>query len=383
MLSALLAPLRRAFPRVKPAAPRGPRRFRPRLAELEGRDVPTAGLYGLDGNHTVTEGGDLLFKVIVAGKDPDGGTVNFTVTRNSGSGPDFTGPMTGSVTFARLDCNPKPIRFHTNDDKFDEDTETFTVTLTGATRGGTIYEPAASATGEILDNDDPPYVIITGPELVSESVGRLNHYARLSVPSEKEVTVFYQAEALASETMHVGTDLAAPAGKLVFAPSDSPTSLPIHVGVVDDDIVEPAERFAVQVTAATNAGINPVYSFDATTVRDNDRPKIAVFAATTTMEGSDVTPTFMLLNAAEVPVTIHYWTRGQTARSGTDYTGVDATLTFNGTQFEQAPVTIKVADNEVRGPVAKSFLFNFSCPGAVFVGRTAQTTITILDDDGE
>src|SRR5262249_39787522 len=83
-------------------------------------------------------------------QDPQ--TVNYTVSLGTASASDISGALTGTVSFA-AGVTTQTITVGTVPDTIDENNETVTVTLSGASGTETPVIGTAAATGTIIDND--------------------------------------------------------------------------------------------------------------------------------------------------------------------------------------------------------------------------------------
>ena len=97
----------------------------------------------------------------------------------------------GRLTFAAGETSGT-ISVRVRDDALDEADETFTVILSAPKNarfdGGTV-----SATGTIIDNDDPPALTIADAS-AKESAGEIAFRVSLDAPSGREVAVSYRTE---------------------------------------------------------------------------------------------------------------------------------------------------------------------------------------------
>ena len=141
--------------------------------------------------------------------------------------------------------------------------------------GGVIGSPA-SAVGTITDNDNPPEVSIADASAAESSSVRFA--VTLSAASRKTVSITASTAASSplsaagvavcaatdgSEDYQTGSTL------LTFAPNTTTDS--VTVTVCDDAATESNETFAVTLTGAANATINPSSGNAAGTILDNDR----------------------------------------------------------------------------------------------------------------
>ena len=118
---------------------------------------------------------------------PEGWTLDYSISDGTTSAADFTGATTGSVGVAEGDTS-KTITLQTSDDSLDEESETFTLSVTRDATAG-----PNTATGTINDDaDGPPSTVSVTDVEVSEGAGTANFTVQLSGPSGKDITVGYQ-----------------------------------------------------------------------------------------------------------------------------------------------------------------------------------------------
>jgi GH18 family chitinase len=188
-----------------------------------------------------------LFPVTLSGPAPASVTVNYATANGTAvAGSDYTA-TSGTLTFAPGESS-KTVAVTVLGDLSIEADEAFTVTLSGAT-GAAISRSVA--TGAIR-NDDFPSVSI-GDASVTEGDGGTSNVvftATLSAPTPQTVSVTY---ATANGTAIAGSDYAATAGNMTFAPGT--TSQVLAVAVTGDTLGEPSETFVVNLSSPVNATI--------------------------------------------------------------------------------------------------------------------------------
>jgi len=190
-------------------------------------------------------------------------TANGTATASA----DYTavGPIT--LTFAP-GVTSQTLTVPVFGDIADEPNETFTVTLSGASNAtiGT-----GQGAGTIMDDDDAlPELGIGDVRIVEGDAGTVNaaFTVSLSTASPQTVTVVLQT---ANGTATAGSDYAAVGPITVTVTFAAGTvSRTVVILVIGDTALEPDETFAVNLTAATNAGI--IRAQGVGTILDDDTP---------------------------------------------------------------------------------------------------------------
>ena len=143
------------------------------------------------GDAEAAEGGDVRFTVRLSpasGKEVTVGVRTSIAGTDTATTTDFTATTT-TLTFAPGDRS-KTVPVATDDDVLDEaDTETFTLTLSGALNA-TLSATASTATGTIRDNDDEPRITI-GTAEGNENTGVVVMSLTLSDASSRQVTAVW------------------------------------------------------------------------------------------------------------------------------------------------------------------------------------------------
>ncbi len=133
----------------------------------------------------------------------------------------------------------------TLDDGTPESEETFTVELS-APSGATIAD--GTGVGTITDDDEAPTLSIDDAAAIEGEAAEFT--VRLSVPSGAEVMVSYRT---VDGIARAGLDYVAADGTLRFEPGE--TTRRVAVTTLTDDLLEGAEEFTVELSAASGATI--------------------------------------------------------------------------------------------------------------------------------
>ena len=328
---------------------------------------------------TVEEGGAAAFEVTLS--EPSDQTVTVAYATADGTaleGSDYT-DTSGTLQFAPGEVM-MTISVQTTEDSTQEETETFTVTLSSPS-GATIED--GSATGTITDDDGPVTPPPTLPTLAIkdatvEEGGAAAFEVTLSEPSDQTVTVAY---ATADGTALEGSDYTDTSGTLQFAPGE--VMMTISVPTVEDDIEEETETFTVTLGSPSGATIADGTATG--TITDDDGPvtppptlpTLSIEDAAAN-EGDPVEFTVTLTGTRTGNVTVAYATADGSAEAASDYTNTSGTLTFTPTEDFK---TISVPTTEdTTQEQTETFTVTLSAPaGATLQDGTA--TGTINDDD--
>ena len=315
---------------------------------------------------TVEEGEEAQFLVTLSRTSTETVTVNYaTADGNATAGDDYAA-ASGTLRFAPGEAS-KTIRVPTVEDTTQEQTETFTVTLSSPS-GATIQD--GNATGTITD-DDGPVTTLPALDIADDTVeegDEAEFLVTLSRTSTETVTVDY---ATADGNATAGDDYTSTSGTLTFAPGEA--SKTIRVPTVEDTTQEQTETFTVTLSSPTNATIADGSATG--TITDDDGPVTALptlnIADDTVEEGDDAELLVTLSRTSTGTVTVDYATADGTATAGDDYTSTSGTLTFAP---GEASKTIRVPTVEdTTQEQTETFTVTLASPS----GATIQD-----DDDG-
>jgi autotransporter-associated beta strand protein len=175
-------------------------------------------------------------------------TIDYAVTGGgtATAGVDFTN-IAGTLTFADGETT-RTFSIAVADDALDEDDETIRVSLSNPGGAGVLGVAATTAVVTIVDGDAPPTLSIA--DASATEGGAATFTVTLSAASGRAVTVDF---ATADGTAAAGSDFAAAAGTLTFAPGE--TGKTVAVTTLADVEQEGAETFTVALVNATGATV--------------------------------------------------------------------------------------------------------------------------------
>ncbi len=334
-------------------------------------DVPTV---TITDSADVTEGGNAVFSVTLD-QAPINGDVTVSVSTVDGTAEaatDFSAVTTQMVTFAMgTAVLSQDVTVMTTDDTLSEDDEAFTLSVVSVT-GGTGMGNTGSAT--ILANDDPN-ISIADAATVAEGTDSVFIVTLDQAPARTLTVDFTTTDGSAAG----GSDFTTNSGTLTFEVGGSLTQQ-ITVITTDDDDVEAAENFTVDLSSAVNGSITTAQATGQIT--SSDVPAISIADAADVVEGTDAVFTVSLDQAPLAPVTVVVSTTDGTAEDPGDYTAIATqTLTFNpGESLTQDVSVTTIDDADVED--IEAFTVSLSSPtGGTIATGSGSASVTITDND--
>ncbi len=310
-------------------------------------------------------------------------TAELSADDNSSCSEDYIG-ADGTLTFAPGETT-KVVPVDVCDDSSDEALESFTFDLDTPTNA-TIAR-AGSEVG-IADNDP----VVTTPRLfirdatVDEKDGTALVPVLLGGPggqrSNSTVTVHY---ASADDSATAGSDYTATGdGILTFLPGESAKT--IAVPIADDARKEPAERFSLALSGATNAGLGDatgVVTIGASDGTPVDRPAISAPTDQIVGEADGYVDLAVRLsapgtNTVRVRYATHELSADDNSTCSEDYIGAGGSLTFAPGETTKV-VRIDICDDSSDEDL-ESFTFNIREPINSTIARTGGE-VAIADND--
>lgn len=338
---------------------------------VDGDAPPTV---SISGSPSVTEGAQAVFTVTITGKSENIVAVNYAGGGGTATiGGDVTVPS-GQFTWNSGDTTTRTITASTIDDAIDEENETYTVNLTGYTSIG-----SGSATGTIVDGDDPPAVEEVRDVEVTEDNTTANIVVRLSGPSGKTITIdFAPGEGGTADS----DDHVPPNGRLTIPAGATQGVIP--VAIKEDTRFEGDETVFVNLFGHVNVRPGSDVQGKVTIKDDGDAAAAPTVPNASVAEGNagltDLTFS-VTLSSPRPQTTFNYRTVAGSA-DGTDFTEVGgAPLVFPANSSSTPttlPVTIRVK-GDLLDENDETFTLQLLNPttGAV----VASATGTIANDD--
>ena len=297
---------------------------------------------------------------VTGGGDPD--AVDFAAV------PDFTITIAANAASGTGTFTLTP-----EDDAEDEADET--LALTGES------DLSVTPASVVLADDDEmaSRVLSIADAEAAEGAGEVRFAVTLDGPSPAEVTVSYATADPAGSVDPVagaGMDYESASGTLAFAPGE--LSRTIRVSVLDDELDEPDETFALVLSDLRGAALGRGSALG--TIRDDDEPPALSIAGDTGSEDvGELVFSVTLMARAPTEVTVNYATMDDTAIAGDDYGPVEGTLTFAPGETART-IRVAVVDDAVDEADEESFAVTLSGPSGATLAHALATGV-IRDDD--
>jgi hypothetical protein len=307
-------------------------------------------------------------------------TVNYSISGTATSGVDFT-TLPGTIAFAAADTS-KTVNVSALADAELEDAESVTLTLLPGAGYTLMASQDPSATGFILDQDQPTLDVSaanTSSSLTTagtETSSTLRFIVSRKTATASELVVSYAMSGTANE----GEDYTGTSGSVTI-PANA-TSAYVTITPVNDSAPEGVESIVMTLTPSPgNYGLRTATA--TLLLGDNDTfPSGTVaFVSTASSVMENVGAYTVPVNLSGTPpgdVTVNYRvTSGTATGSGYDFTLADGLLTFpSGTTSLFIPITIH--QDILPEPAETIVLQLFNAIGANLGGSTHTITISNL-----
>ncbi len=324
---------------------------------------------------TVTEGnsGTKVATFTVSLSEPGTSPITVSYATANGTaiaGSDYTAKA-GVLTFPAGVSSQTVSVVVTGDTKIEGD-ERFALNL-AAPMNATLSDSRGVA---VIVNDDFPTVSVGDITLTEGNSGTklATFTVSLSAVGTSPVTVSY---ATANGTAIAGSDYTAKSGVLTF-PVGVKTQM-VSVVVAGDTKIEGDERFAINLSAPTNATISD--SRAVAVIVNDDIPAISV-GDIRISEGNSGTKlatfTVSLSAAGTSPVTVSYATANGTAIAGSDYTAKAGLLTFPVGVKTQTVSVVVTGDTMIEGD--ERFALNLAAPMNATISDSRAVAVIVNDD---
>jgi hypothetical protein len=164
-------------------------------------------------------------------------------------------------------------------------------------------------------------------------------------------------------TALAGEDYTQVSGTLIFAEGE--TSKTVSVPVINDNVFEGPENFGLVLSNPTGNNINLTYPSTASVQISDSENQPSITAGNLSLAEpvrgatSDAVFTVRLTNPTTQTVTVSYATADGTATSGSDYTGVNGTLTFAPLETTKT-VSVQILGDDNAEEPDENFFLNLS-----------------------
>ncbi|MBM7844618.1 Calx-beta domain-containing protein [Herpetosiphon giganteus] len=197
----------------------------------------------------------------------------------------------------------------------------------------------------------------------------------LAIPvnlSQIETTPITVSYSVHEATATINSDFQAVSGTLRFEPGFS--NQIIIIPIIDDQVLEAAETFSVQISQPTTGTIRTAAV--SVTIQASDRIDLPTQPILTNEGRSVLVP--VTRTETTQPITLSYTTQAGTAQAGSDFVAQTGTISFFEGVASQH-IAIPILDDNL-AEAAESFTLHLTNSNQIQAG-TSQTTITIQPND--
>ena len=329
---------------------------------------------------TVTEGESASFVVKLSGATLSDLVVSYGTSGGSGAAGAIAGQdyneVSGTLTFSAGSGLTQTFTVATIDDKLNEATETFTVSLGDVSLPASAELGVTDATVEILDNDGLTAKVTADADLVAEGDPATFTVALTGGTSTGDVVVFYTVDGSATAS----DDYTAPDGTLTIGMGEM--SGIITIATRADEVVESDETLEVTLTQDMAYSVGEV-EVDPTPAMTTiiDPPAVTIGNANAAESDGEIVFEVELSASSTRQITVEYRTVDGTATEPEDYVKASGSLTFASGQTSGS-ISIRVVDDDLDEADRETFTVLLSAPeNARFEGDTVSATGTIEDND--
>ena len=341
-------------------------------------DVPAVTVSFEQASYTVAEGSSVTVKVTL-NADPER-SVSIPITKTDqggGTSADYSG-VPSSVTFNSGDTE-KSIHFAAAADSVNDDGESvklgFGTLPTGVSAGTT-----AETTISITDDDVPAATVSFKQASYTVAEGSsVTVKVTLNADPERAVTIPITKTDQGGGT---SADYSGVPSSVTFNSGDTEKS--IHFAAAADSVNDDGESVKLGFGTLPTGVSAGMIAETTVSITDDDVPAVTVSfeqASYTVGEGNVVSVKIKLDTPPERAVTIPLTETNQDGASAADYSGVPNSVTFTSSQNERIINFSATQDTIDDDGESVKLGFSSTLPTGVTAGSTAETTISITDDD--
>ena len=328
------------------------------------------------------EGNAVSFAVTLNAPAPSTITVDYATSDGTASSSSDYTAGSGTLTFLANETS-KTILVATTDDTDFEGDETFSVTLSSPSGPAGIVN--GSATGTILDNDEPGLPVISVADASATEGSPVVFTITMSHAATQNVKVDISTSngTASSGFFGIGGDyIPALFASVNFAAGE--TSKTYSVTTVQDSSLEGDETFnlTISLSGAHQSRATIGNGTAVGTIIDDElppSPALSISNASTT-EGGNLTFNVAMSPTASGTVTVDYATSGGTATSGSDFTAGSGTLSFAPGESTKSIIVATTDDGSTESAETMTVGLSNATGGAIIANATG--TGTINDNDG-
>ncbi|KAI8777860.1 G-protein coupled receptor 98, partial [Biomphalaria glabrata] len=260
--------------------------------------------------------------------------------------------------------------------------ETFTLFLTLVGNAQAVIGNRSRIAVTILENDNPYGVIrfFTDPTIIYTDEGQPGEQLNVTIPVQRDYGTFSRVSVAWRITPSPQFDLTPSSGTLVFEAGQSQQY--IILNVVNDDIPELDETYAVQMSSPDNKAVAGIPMVATIVILENDNPVEFAQPLVYAIEPQTITLTLSRQGRIDKESRVHYRTLDGSASSvEKDYLPILVTeLVFAVNQRERT-IQVIVLDDDLPEQNETFYVQLFDVSGDLIVTKNSTATIVILAND--
>jgi Leucine-rich repeat (LRR) protein len=261
----------------------------------------------------------------------------------------------------------------TNDDIFEENDETFSLTLDNPTGDAEIGDPATTEVTIVDDDKNPGTFKFSKEEYsVDESGGSININVKRVGGSDGDISVNY---ATSDDSTTVGSDYTESSGVLTWTHGNSAEKT-LTVDIIDDVDIEGYEIFNVTLEG---------YATVPVTIRDDDHEAgILQFSEaeySVNENAGTIDVIVSRIGGKDGAISVDCFSSDKTAKAGKDYSEFSETLSWGDQDTDDKVCTVTIIDDIVfEGNKTFSMSLGFPTGGAE-IGELDEAVVTIVENE--
>lgn len=337
----------------------------------EAPNLDPGGDLDANGNLVIDEGASGTVNLVAS--DREGGLLTFGYQNV----PSFCSTSDLSNGNATLTCTPGF-----------SDEGSYRVSVQVSDNGVPVASDSLDIPITITDQVAPTINTTAGAIAVREDVGNASVVVERTGSDDGAVSVEYS---ISAGTATAGTDYTTVSGVLSWAAGNSAPQT-VQIPITDDALFEPGADETLTLTLSNATGGAQIGSSSQTQVSiadNNQQPTVTLASALATATETDGTVTLTVSRGGDLPaagaITVNFASADGTATAGADYTSVNGTLSWTGTDVSSRTITVPLTDDAIfEGATAETLTVTLSQPSAnVLISPTAVSTVELADNDAQ
>jgi uncharacterized delta-60 repeat protein len=313
------------------------------------------------------------------------GAVSVDFATEAGSaqpGSDFEDTF-GTLNWTDGDAGDQRITVNLIDDALSERPENFSLSLSAPTGGAQLA--ASEATTSVSSQDGPGELRLLWPMTLSDEHYVPEGIGAITLP----VVRLHGSMGTVSVQFHTnrgsataGEDFAAKSGTLTWANGDT-RAKSITVEILDDAVIEPVERFDVQISGPTGGATIGLGARQNVFIQDNEPGTAFIFSSQVTIVDEASGSALLVVSRIGAGVgaaSVNFATSSETATAGSDFAAARGTLSWAARDSASKTISLDITNDGV-DESDETLSVTLSNPSGAVLGSNSMASVIIVDDD--